>query len=47
IEAANIGIAVKNAVKEARDAADYITENDNNNDAIAEVISKFIFNEEH
>ena len=46
IRAANIGIAVKNAVQEAKDAADYITENDNNHDAIAEVISRFIFNEE-
>ena len=46
IRAANIGIAVKNAVQEAKDAADYITENDNNHDAIAEFISRFIFNEE-
>ncbi len=46
IETANIGIAVKNAVQEAKDVADYITINDNNHDAIAEVISKFIFNED-
>ena len=42
IEAAGLGIAVKNAIKPALDAADYITENTNNNNAIAEVIDKFI-----
>ncbi|MBO5302659.1 MAG: HAD family phosphatase [Lachnospiraceae bacterium] len=42
IRAAHIGVAVKNAVDEAKAAADYVTENDNNHDAIAEVIEKFI-----
>ncbi len=42
IQAAGLGIAVKNAIKSALDAADYITENTNDNNAIAEVIDKFI-----
>lgn len=42
IEAAGVGIAMKNAVDEAKAVADYITEHDNNNDGIAEVIEKLI-----
>ena len=42
IEAAGVGVAMKNAVDEAKSAADYITENDNNNDGIAEIIDKLI-----
>lgn len=42
IEAAGVGIAMKNAVDVAKAAADYVTENDNNHDAIAEVIDKLI-----
>ncbi len=42
IEAAGVGIAMKNAVDEAKAVADYVTENDNNHDAIAEVIDKLI-----
>lgn len=42
IEAAGVGIAMKNAVEEAKAAADYITENDNNHDGIAEVIDRLI-----
>lgn len=42
IEAAGVGIAMKNAVEEAKTAADYITENDNEHDGIAEVIDKLI-----
>lgn len=42
IRAAHIGIAMKNAIPEAKEAADYVTENDNNHDAIADVIEKFI-----
>lgn len=42
IKAAGVGIAVKNGVEEAKMAADYITENDNEHDAIAEVIEKLI-----
>ena len=37
-----IGVAVKNATEKAKAAADYVTVNDNNHDAIAEVIEKFI-----
>lgn len=42
IRAAHIGIAMKNGTEEIKKAADYVTENDNNHDAIAEVIEKFI-----
>ena len=42
IQEAHIGVAVKNAIPEAKAAADYVTENDNNHDAIAEVIEKFV-----
>lgn len=42
IRAAHIGVAMKNGIKEVKDTADYVTENDNNHDAIAEVIEKFI-----
>lgn len=42
LQTAHVGIAVKNAVKEVKEAADYVTKNDNNHDAIAEVIEKFI-----
>lgn len=39
---AGIGIAVKNAHEDARKAADYVTENDNEHGAVVEVIEKFI-----
>lgn len=42
VKAACVGIAVKNGIPEIRSAADYVTENDNNHGAIAEVIEKFI-----
>ena len=42
IKKAGLGIAVKNARDNVKEAADYITLRDNNNDAIAEVIEKFI-----
>lgn len=42
IEAAGVGIAMKNAVDEAKAVADYVTENDNEHDGIAEVIDKLI-----
>lgn len=42
IQAAHVGVAVKNAVPDAQKAADYITQNDNNSDAVAEVIDKFL-----
>lgn len=42
IRAAHVGVAVKNARPELREAADYVTEHDNEHGAIAEVIEKFI-----
>lgn len=42
IKAAYVGVAMKNGIQELKDAADYVTENDNNHDAIAEVIEKFV-----
>ncbi|WP_028243829.1 Cof-type HAD-IIB family hydrolase [Pseudobutyrivibrio ruminis] len=44
IKAAGIGVAVANAREELKAIADYVTVNDNNNGAIAEVIYKFILN---
>lgn len=42
IQAAHVGVAMKNGTQAVKAAADYVTENDNNHDAIAEVIEKFI-----
>lgn len=42
IREAHIGVAVKNAVSEVKEAADFVTERDNNHDAVAEVIEKFL-----
>ncbi len=42
IEAAGVGVAVANAREPVKAAADYITERDNDHDAITEVIRKFI-----
>jgi len=42
IETAGVGIAMKNAVEEAKQAADYVTEHDNNHGGIAEVIERLI-----
>lgn len=42
IEYAGLGVAVANARIEVKQIADFITLNDNNHDAIAEVIEKFI-----
>lgn len=42
IEEAGLGIAVANAVSEAKKAADYITIRNNNESALEEVIEKFI-----
>lgn len=44
IKAAGVGVAVCNGQQVVRDSADYITENDNDHGAIAEVIYKFILN---
>lgn len=45
IEAAGTGVAVKNAISKLKEAADYITEKDHENGAVAEVIDKFILND--
>ena len=45
IRAAHIGVAVKNGHKNLREAADYVTEHDNDHGALAEVIEKYILNE--
>ena len=42
IEAAGIGVAMENAVDEVKDAADYVTV-DNNHDGVAEGIKRFCF----
>ena len=42
IKAAGIGIAVSNANPAAKEAADYVTTGSNNEDAIAEVIERFV-----
>ena len=44
VEIAGVGVAMANARKELKDAADYVTVNDNNHSGIAEVINKFILN---
>lgn len=41
LRAAGIGIAMKNAAQEVKAAADYVTQRDNDHDAIAEIIEKF------
>ncbi|MBA1393070.1 HAD family phosphatase [Lactobacillus sp. XV13L] len=46
IKAAGLGVAVQNATKEIKDAANYVTSNDYNHDAVAEVIKKFILTQE-
>lgn len=43
ILAAGLGVAMKNAVPALKEKASYITENDNDHNAIAEIITKFIF----
>lgn len=42
IQAAHLGIAMKNGTDEVKAVADYVTERDNNHDAIAEIIEKFV-----
>jgi Cof subfamily protein (haloacid dehalogenase superfamily) len=44
IEYAGLGVAVKNAKEDVKKFADYITKTTNNEDAIKEVIEKFILN---
>ena len=40
---AGLGIAMKNGLTAILREADYVTENSNNDDGVAEVIEKFIF----
>ena len=42
IRTAGIGVAMANGTDEAKTAANYITEHDNNHDGIAEVVEKFL-----
>ena len=42
IEAAGIGCAMSNATDDVKQVADYVTEKDNNNSGVAEIIEKFI-----
>lgn len=42
IRAAGLGAAMANAVPAAKEAADYVTERDNNHDGIEEIIRKFM-----
>lgn len=46
IQTAFVGAAMKNAVPEAKQEADYITESDNNAGGLAEIIEKFILNKQ-
>lgn len=42
LKAAGVGCAVANAQAEVKQAADYVTEQDNNHSAIAEIVEKFV-----
>lgn len=42
IKAAGVGCAVANAQEEVKAAADYVTQNDNNHSAIAEIVDRFV-----
>lgn len=46
IDMAGMGVAVKNGHPDVKSAADYVTENDNDGCAAAEVINKFILGEQ-
>ncbi|MDD3202634.1 MAG: HAD family hydrolase, partial [Pygmaiobacter massiliensis] len=39
---AGVGVAVRNALPAVKTAADYVTQNDNNHDAAAEVVEHFL-----
>lgn len=45
IQFAGLGVAMANGQKEVREAADYVTKRDNDQDGIAEVVEKFLLNE--
>ena len=42
IRYAGVGVAMQNAEPPVKEAADYVTEADNNHDGVAEAIEKFI-----
>lgn len=42
IKTAGIGVAMANGIDVVKEAADYVTHNDNNHDGIAEVVEKFL-----
>ena len=42
LEVAGVGAAMANGIDITKNAADYITEHDNNHDGISEIIEKFI-----
>lgn len=42
IRAAGVGCAMANATQRVRDAADYITRNDNDHDGVAEIVRRFM-----
>ena len=44
IRKANLGVAMVNAIKKAKEAADYITVANNNEGGVGEVIEKFVLN---
>ena len=44
VKNAGLGVAMKNGFKEVIEVAKYVTENDNNNSGVAEVINKFVLN---
>lgn len=46
IKCAGLGVAVQNARDYIKEVADFVTERDNNNGAIGEVIEKFILNKQ-
>lgn len=42
---AGTGVAMRNGIPAVKAAADYITQNDNNHDGVAEVVEKFLYEE--
>lgn len=44
LRAAGIGCAVANAQEEVKKTADYVTEQDNNHSAVAEIVERFLLN---
>ena len=42
IRTAGVGVAMANAIPEAKAAADYVTQRDNNHDGVSEIIDRFL-----